>query len=166
RAAVEAYVDTARRQTEVERLSTVKEKTGVFTGAYARNLFSDKDISIWIADYVLMGYGTGAIMAAPGQDQRDFEFATKYGLEIPRVTAPADGAPPPADRAFTEPGVAINSGFLNGMPTVEAIGAVCKYAGDHESGKPTISYRMRDWLISRQRYWGCPIPIVYCKNKC
>ena len=164
RAAVEDYVAQARRQSEIERLSTVKEKTGVFTGAYARNLFSGTEIPIWIADYVLMGYGTGAIMAAPGEDQRDFEFATRYSLEIPVVTAPADGSPAPTDRAFPEDGVSVNSGFLNGMKTADAIRAVCKYAEEHEIGRPTISYRMRDWLISRQRYWGCPIPIVYCKR--
>jgi leucyl-tRNA synthetase len=162
RSAVDEYVAAARRQTEIERLSTVKEKTGVFTGAYARNLFSNKEIPIWIADYVLMGYGTGAIMAAPGEDQRDFEFATKYGLEIPVVTAPADGGTAPADRAFSERGIAVNSGFLNGMKTADAIRAVCEYAEEHEIGRPTVTYRMRDWLISRQRYWGCPIPIVYC----
>ena len=145
-------------------MSTAKEKSGVFTGAYAHNVFTDKDIPIWIADYVLMGYGTGAIMAAPGEDQRDFEFATKYGLPIPRVTAPADGTAPPADRAFTEPGIAINSGFLNGKKTAEAITAVCQYAEKNGIGRATINYRMRDWLISRQRYWGCPIPIVYCKT--
>jgi leucyl-tRNA synthetase len=164
RTEVENYVAQARRQSEIERLSTVKEKTGVFTGASARNLFSHKEIPIWIADYVLMGYGTGAIMAAPGEDQRDFEFAKKYGLEIPVVTAPADGTAAPADRAFTEYGVAVNSGFLDGMKTEDAIRAVCKYAEEHEIGRPTVSYRMRDWLISRQRYWGCPIPIVYCEK--
>src|SRR5438874_12593495 len=94
REAVEQYVAQARRQSEIERMSTAKEKTGVFTGAYAHNVFTGRDIPIWIADYVLMGYGTGAIMGAPGQDQRDFEFATRYGLEIPRVTAPADGSEP------------------------------------------------------------------------
>jgi len=166
RAAVESYVRDARRQSEIERLSTVKEKTGVFTGASAHNVFTGKDIPIWIADYVLMGYGTGAIMGAPGQDQRDYEFATKYELEIPRVTAPADGNAPPPDRAFTDYGVAVNSGFLDGMSTANAIRAVCKYAEEHELGKPTVSYRLRDWLISRQRYWGCPIPIVYCKGSC
>jgi leucyl-tRNA synthetase len=164
RAAVEAYVADARRQTEIERMSAVKEKTGVFTGAFARNVFTGMDIPIWIADYVLMGYGTGAIMAAPGEDQRDFEFAKKYGLEIPRVTAPPDGSTPPADLAYTEHGIAINSGFLNGMTTVEAIAAVSKYVEQKKIGSATISYRMRDWLISRQRYWGCPIPIVYCKT--
>jgi leucyl-tRNA synthetase len=164
RAEVKNYVAQARRQSEIERLSTVKEKTGVFIGAYAHNLFSNKEIPIWIADYVLMGYGTGAIMAAPGEDQRDFEFARKYGLEIPVVTAPADGTAGPSDRAFTEYGVAVNSGFLDGMKTEDAIRAVCKYAEEHEIGHPTVSYRMRDWLISRQRYWGCPIPIVYCEK--
>ncbi|MGH8012953.1 MAG: leucine--tRNA ligase [Candidatus Binataceae bacterium] len=164
RAAVDEYVAQARRQSEIERLSTVKEKTGVFTGAYAHNLFTNRDIPIWIADYVLMGYGTGAIMAAPGEDQRDFEFARKYGLEIPIVTAPADGGAPPADRAYSDHGVAINSGFLDGMETADAIRAVCRYAEEHGFGGPTISYRMRDWLISRQRYWGCPIPIVYCEK--
>ncbi len=164
RAMVESYVADARRQTEIERMSTAKEKSGVFTGAHAHNVFTDKDIPIWIADYVLMGYGTGAIMAAPGEDQRDFEFATKYRLEIPRVTAPADGTAPSADRAFSDHGIAINSGFLNGKKTAEAITAVCQYAEKHGIGRATINYRMRDWLISRQRYWGCPIPIVYCKT--
>jgi leucyl-tRNA synthetase len=159
---VDQYVTEARRQSDIERLSTVKEKTGVFTGAYARNLFSNEEIPIWIADYVLMGYGTGAIMAAPGEDQRDFEFAEKYGLPIPVVTAPAVGSPSPADRAYTEYGIAVNSGFLNGLSTEDAIRAVCEYAEQHEIGRRTVSYRMRDWLISRQRYWGCPIPIVYC----
>ena len=164
RAKVEAYAVDARRQTEIERMSTAKEKSGVFTGAYAHNVFTGKDIPIWIADYVLMGYGTGAIMAAPGEDQRDFEFATKYSLPIPRVTASADGTAPPPDRAFTDPGIAINSDFLNGKTTGEAIAAVAKYAEQRGIGRPTINYRMRDWLISRQRYWGCPIPIVYCKT--
>jgi leucyl-tRNA synthetase len=164
RAAVEEYVAQARRQSEIERLSTVKEKTGVFTGAYALNLFTNQEIPVWIADYVLMGYGTGAIMAAPGEDQRDFEFATKYALPIPVVTAPADGSSAPSDCAFADFGVAVNSGFLNGMKTDDAIRAVCKYAEEHEIGRSTVSYRMRDWLISRQRYWGCPIPIVYCEK--
>src|SRR5579875_2039457 len=165
RGAVQSYIEQARRQSEIERLSTVKEKTGVFTGAYAINPFTGREIPIWIADYVLMGYGTGAIMAAPGEDQRDFEFARKYGLEIPRVTAPADGSELLTDRAFTDYGVAINSGFLDGKPTAEALAMVCRYAEEKGLGKRTVSYRMRDWLISRQRYWGCPIPIVYC-TKC
>jgi leucyl-tRNA synthetase len=166
RAAVESYVAEARRQSEIERLSTVKEKTGVFTGAYARNAFNNKDVPIWIADYVLMGYGTGAIMGAPGEDQRDFEFATKYGIEIPRVTAPLDGSAPPPDHAFSDYGVAINSDFLNGMTTAEAIKAICRWIEEKRIGRATVSYRMRDWLISRQRYWGCPIPVIYCKRAC
>jgi leucyl-tRNA synthetase len=160
---IEAYAAQARRQSDIERLSTVKEKTGVFTGAYAQNPFSGKDVPIWIADYVLMGYGTGAIMAAPGEDQRDYDFAKKYKLDIPVVTAPADGSPGPSDRAYTEYGVAINSGFLNGLKSTEAIRAVCKYVDEDGFGRATVTYRMRDWLISRQRYWGCPIPIIYCK---
>ncbi len=164
RSEVETYVSQARRQSDIERLSTAKEKTGVFTGAYARNPFSGKDVPIWIADYVLMGYGTGAIMAAPGEDQRDYEFAKKYGLEIPVVTTPADGSVTPVDCAFTDHGIAVNSGFLNGMKTDDAIRAVCKYVEEHGFGRATVSYRMRDWLISRQRYWGCPIPIIYCKK--
>jgi len=163
RAAIRAYVESARRQSEIERLSTVKEKTGVFTGAYARNLFTNEDIPIWIADYVLMGYGTGAIMAAPGEDQRDFEFATKYGLPIPVVTAPLEGTGP-SDRAFPEHGVAINSGFLNGLRTAAAIKAVCNHIEERGWGKATVSYRMRDWGISRQRYWGAPIPMIHCKR--
>ncbi|HTR61584.1 MAG TPA: leucine--tRNA ligase [Candidatus Binataceae bacterium] len=164
RSAVESYVNSARVQSDIERLSTAKEKTGVFTGAYAHNVFTGKDIPIWIADYVLMGYGTGAIMAAPGEDQRDFEFASKYGIEIPRVTAPLDGSAPPTDRAFSDHGITINSAFLNGKPTAEALREVCRYAEEHGIGKATVSYRIRDWNISRQRYWGCPIPIVYCKG--
>jgi leucyl-tRNA synthetase len=152
RAAVDRYVNEARRQSDIERMSTIKEKTGVAIGAYAHNVFTNRDIPIWIADYVLMGYGTGAIMGAPGQDQRDFEFASKYGLEIPRVTTPADGSAPPADR--------------DRMATADAIHAVCKFAEEKELGCATVGYRMRDWLISRQRYWGCPIPIVYCEREC
>jgi leucyl-tRNA synthetase len=166
RPAVEQYVGQARRQSEVERLSTAKEKTGVFTGAYAHNPFIDRDIPIWIADYVLMSYGTGAIMAAPGEDQRDYEFASKYGLEIPRVTGPASGGEPEPGCAFTEHGVTINSGFITGLPTDQAIDAVCRWVEERRIGRRTVSYRMRDWLISRQRYWGCPIPIIYCKGAC
>src|ERR1700722_7260959 len=164
RAAVEEYVTDARRQTEFERLSTVKEKIGVFTSSYTHNRFSNNDSPFFNASNVLMGYGTGAIMAAPGEDDRDFKFAKKYGLEIPVVTAPADGSSAPTDRAFSDRGVAINSGFLNGMKTDDAIRAICKYAEEHGFGKATVTYRMRDWLISRQRYWGCPIPILYCKT--
>ncbi len=166
RVAVEEYVAKARRQSEIERLSLVKEKTGVFTGAYAQNVFTGRPVPVWVADYVLMGYGCGAIMGAPGEDQRDFEFARSYGLEIPRVTVAADASQPPADRAFEDYGVTVNSGFLDGMPTAEAIRAVCRWAEEHETGRSAVSYRMRDWLISRQRYWGAPIPIIYCAGSC
>src|SRR5260370_17673035 len=110
--AVEEYVAQARRQSEIERLSTVKEKTGVFTGAYARNLFSGKDVPIWIADYVLMSYGTGAIMGAHGEDQRDYEFPKKYGLEAPPGTGPADARAPPAECAFYDYALPVNSTLL------------------------------------------------------
>ncbi|HEY2664026.1 MAG TPA: leucine--tRNA ligase, partial [Candidatus Binataceae bacterium] len=163
RAAVDRYVAAARRESEIERLSTTKEKTGVFTGAFAKNLFSGQQIPIWIADYVLVTYGTGAIMGAPGQDQRDYEFAKKSDLPIPRVTAPIDGSLP-EDRAFTDYGVGLNSGFLDGLKTADAIRAVCTYAVENKLGRATVTYRMRDWNISRQRYWGCPIPIVYCER--
>ncbi len=166
RSTVEEYVERARRESEIERLSALREKTGVFTGAFAYNPFTQRNIPIWIADYVLMGYGTGAIMAAPGEDQRDFEFATRYGLEIPVVTAPADGSPPEPGRAFAAHGVTVNSGFLTGMPTVAAIEAVCRFVEERGLGRRAVSYRMRDWLISRQRYWGAPIPVVYCKSGC
>jgi leucyl-tRNA synthetase len=164
RAEVERYVTAAKRESEIERLSTAREKTGVFTGAYALNPFNNREVPIWIADYVLMGYGTGAIMAVPGGDQRDYEFAARYGLDIPRVVAPADGSAPDLTRAFTEPGIAINSGFLDGMKTADAIRAVCRRVEEMGIGRATVAYRMRDWLISRQRYWGCPIPIIYCQS--
>jgi leucyl-tRNA synthetase len=163
---VEAYVAQARVQTEIERMSTAADKTGVFTGAHAHNVFSGRDIPIWIADYVLMGYGTGAIMAAPGQDQRDYAFATRYGLDIPRVTAPANGTRPPEDRAYTEPGITIASGFITGQPTAQAIDSVCRHAEENGIGSRKVTYRLRDWLISRQRYWGAPIPIVHCTSGC
>ncbi len=154
---VEAYVTQARRQSEIERLSTVKEKTGVFTGAYARNLFSQQDIPIWIADYVLMGYGTGAIMARARRGPARLRIRRKVRTrDSARHRAARRQPAPPPDRAFTEHGVTVNSGFLNGMKTADAIRAVCRYVEEHGIGRPTVSYRMRDWLISRQRYWGVP----------
>ncbi len=165
KAAVDAYIDQARRMTEIERLSTEKEKTGVFTGGYVTNPLNGEQIPVWIADYVLMGYGAGAIMGVPAHDQRDFEFARKFGIPIRQVICP-EGEEPSDPAAWTEaksqPGVMINSGPFDGTPADEAIAKVTKYIEEQGIGKFMVTYRLRDWLISRQRYWGAPIPIVYC----
>ncbi len=165
RAEVDAYVDQARHMTEIERMSIEKEKTGVFTGGYVTNPVSGEQVPVWIADYVLMGYGSGAIMGVPAHDQRDFEFARKFGIPIRQVILP-EGEAPSDPSTWTEakeaPGVMINSGPFDGTPADEAIARVTRYIEEHGIGKFTVSYRLRDWLISRQRYWGAPIPIVYC----
>ncbi len=165
KAEVDAYVDAARHMTEIERMSTEKEKTGVFTGGYVTNPVNGEQVPVWIADYVLMGYGSGAIMGVPAHDERDFEFARKFGIPIREVIRPVDE--PASDPAtWTEakiaPGEMVNSGQFDGTPGDEAIAKVTHYLEQHGVGKFTVSYRLRDWLISRQRYWGAPIPIVYC----
>ncbi len=170
RAAVDAYRTQAARATEIERLSDTREKTGVFTGGYAVNPVNGARIPVWIADYVLSTYGTGAIMAVPAHDQRDFDFARKYGLEIIPVIQPEgeplDGAT--MDAAYVGPGVMINSAQFNGTPVTAAkgfanpsIGAVADWLAERGVGAKSINYRLRDWLISRQRYWGAPIPAVF-----
>ncbi len=165
REAVRAYVEAARRASEIERLSTEREKTGVFTGAYVTNLFNGKPVPVWIADYVLATYGTGAVMGVPGHDQRDFEFAQKYGLPVVYVfDDPATGQAPEPTAAMPHGGRMINSGPFDGTPDAEAIPAVVRYAEEHGYGRGTVTYRLRDWLISRQRMWGAPIPIVYCET--
>ncbi len=172
KAAVDAYVAAAASLTEIERSSEVREKTGVFTGGYAINPVNQTRVPIWIADYVLITYGTGAIMAVPAHDQRDFEFARKFGLEIMPVIQPADLAEPLTAVAMTEayvgPGRMINSGPIDGTPVNTekgrknpSIEAAIKWLEDHNAGSEAINYRLRDWLISRQRYWGSPIPIIY-----
>ena len=158
---VEEYIDSIKSLTEIERTSTVKEKTGVFTGAYAINPVNDKKIPIWIADYVLLTYGTGAIMAVPGQDERDWEFAEKFNLPIIRTVQPSEDFD---GKAFLGDGPAINSDFLDGLFVDDAKKKIIKWLEEKEIGKATINYRLRDWLISRQRYWGTPIPIIYCEK--
>ena len=162
RAEVEAYVFQARRQTEIERLSTEKERTGVFTGAYAINPMNGERVPIYIADYVLMTYGTGAIMAVPAHDERDFDFAKKYGLPIPVVIAPDGWDGSPLKEAYVGEGTMVNSGPFNGMRSTEAWHAIADYMEKHGIGERKVNYRLHDWLVSRQRYWGAPIPIVYC----
>ncbi len=160
--AVEACVLQARRASEIERLSAEREKTGVPIGAYCVNRFNGERVPIFIADYVLMGYGTGAVMAVPAHDERDFAFAKKHGLPVKVVLTPPDWKGGDLATAYTGQGAMVNSGRFNGTPGDKAFDAVAAYAEQQGIGKRTVSYRMRDWLISRQRYWGTPIPIIYC----
>jgi leucyl-tRNA synthetase len=162
RAELDAYVERARKQTEIERLSTQREKTGVFTGAYCRNLLSGKDVPIWIADYALLWYGTGAVMGVPAHDERDFEFAKKYRLPIPVVIAPSNWDRGELKEAYVEPGTMVNSGQFDGLPNEEGKRAIAEFIEEQGLGKRTVSYRLRDYLISRQRYWGTPIPMIHC----
>ncbi|UUV28159.1 leucine--tRNA ligase [Amycolatopsis roodepoortensis] len=155
--AITAYRDAASRKSELDRQEN-KEKTGVFTGSYAVNPADGKEIPIFVADYVLMGYGTGAIMAVPGQDARDWEFAEKFGLEIIRTVQPTEGFD---GKAFTGDGPAINSGFLDGMGVDEAKKTMIGWLEENDHGRGTVQYKLRDWLFSRQRYWGEPFPVVY-----
>jgi leucyl-tRNA synthetase len=155
--AVAAYRRAASMKSELDRQEN-KDKTGVFVGAYATNPVNGKQIPVFIADYVLMGYGTGAIMAVPGQDQRDWDFATAFGLPIVRTVKPGEGFD---GEAYTGEGPAINSGFLDGMAIDEAKKTIIAWLEEHGHGRGTIQYKLRDWLFSRQRYWGEPFPIVY-----
>jgi leucyl-tRNA synthetase len=164
KAEVKAYIEKSRRQTDIERLSSDKEKDGVFTGAYVTNRLNGERVPIWIADYVLATYGTGAVMAVPAHDERDFAFAKKYGIPIRTVITPPDWKGEELEQAYTEQGKMVNSGQFNGTDSGEGIKAVTRFLEEKGWGKGTVSYRMRDWLISRQRYWGAPIPMVYCEK--
>jgi leucyl-tRNA synthetase len=164
RAEVEAYIARTRRQSEIERLSTEREKDGVFIGAYCTNRLNGEEVPIWIADYVLLGYGTGAVMAVPAHDERDFAFAKKYGLSIPVVIAPPGWDGSELEEAYIEPGTMVNSGQFDGLPSQQGIEAVSDFLEKKGWGKRTVSYKLRDWLISRQRYWGAPIPMIYCEK--
>lgn len=165
-AAVKAYQEECQHKSEIERTSLTKEKTGVFTGCYGINPVNGKKIPIFISDYVMMDYGTGAIMAVPAHDQRDFEFAKKFDLDIVPVV---DSQNPEIDinnltEAFAAEGTMINSGKYTGMNNKEAIEEITKDLEADGLGKAQVNYKLRDWLISRQRYWGCPIPMVYCEE--
>ncbi|MBQ4339827.1 MAG: leucine--tRNA ligase [Firmicutes bacterium] len=164
--AVRAYIEEASHKNDIERTSTVGEKTGVFTGRYAINPFTEKEIPIYVTDYVLMGYGTGIVMGVPGHDQRDFDFAKKFDLPIVPVVDPGD---PEIDvnnlqAACAAEGTLINSGEYNGMNNKVAIEKLTELVEEKGIGKKSINYRLRDWLISRQRYWGTPIPMIYCEH--
>jgi len=161
RARVETYQKEASRQSEIERTSTVKEKTGVFTGAYAINPVNGREIPIWISDYVLITYGTGSIMAVPAHDERDFAFARKFHLPIiPVLEYPKDHDI--EHEAYMEDGKHINSEFLDGLNKEDALAKMYAWLEENHVGKKTTTYKLRDWLVSRQRYWGAPIPIIYC----
>ncbi len=162
RARVREYVERARKETEIERMSTEREKTGVATGGFAINPVNGEKISIWVADYVLVTYGTGAIMAVPAHDERDFAFAQKYGLPVREVIAPARGGGEDLREAYVGPGVMVNSGQFDGLDSKTGFDRVIAWLEEKGIGKRSVKYKLRDWLISRQRYWGCPIPIVYC----
>src|SRR5690625_1821436 len=160
RKAVQAYVEEVENKPEIERTDASKEKTGAFTGAYAINPANNEQVPIWISDYVLMSYGTGAIMAVPAHDERDYEFASKYDIPIVEVVKGGNIE----EAAYTGDGEHVNSQFLNGLHTEEAITTMIDWLEDEGKGKREVTYRLRDWLFSRQRYWGEPIPIIHWED--
>ncbi|WP_418752928.1 leucine--tRNA ligase, partial [Faecalitalea cylindroides] len=160
KAEVEAYKAACATKSELERTQLNKDKTGVFTGAYAINPVNGKEIPIWISDYVLASYGTGAIMAVPAHDTRDYEFAKKFGIKIIPVLEGGNIE----EEAWTQDGVHINSGFLDGLNKEDAINAMIDWLEEHNCGKKHVNYRLREWIFARQRYWGEPIPIVHMED--
>ncbi|MEQ9620764.1 leucine--tRNA ligase [Coleofasciculus chthonoplastes] len=166
KAEVDAFINEVTQESELERTAEDKPKRGIPTGGKAINPFTGEEIPIWIADYVLYEYGTGAVMGVPAHDARDFQFATEQTLPIKTVIVPADAADPKAEpkQAYTEPGVVVNSDLFNGMESIAAKEEIVKYAERKGWGKARVQYRLRDWLISRQRYWGAPIPVIYCPD--
>ncbi len=171
KAAVEAYQKACSSKSDMDRGDLNKDKSGVFTGAYAINPVNEEKIPVWIADYVMMGYGTGAIMAVPAHDERDWEFACRFDLEIKVVVSPNDSMgsvyhdPTYLTAATTEHGIARNSGFLDGLPTAEAKATMIDWLESNSKGKRRVQYKLRDWLFSRQRYWGEPFPILWKNGK-
>jgi leucyl-tRNA synthetase len=162
REAVEQYRETSKKQTEIERLSTVREKTGVFTGAYAINPATGEKVPIWIADYVLAGYGTGCVMAVPAHDERDYEFAKKYELPIRRVIKGGEGVDDTLP--FVDDGTLVDSAEFSGTGSEEARRGIVLKLQKEGKGELKVNYRLRDWLVSRQRYWGSPIPVIHCEH--
>lgn len=157
---VQAYCEQAAAKSDLERTDLAKDKTGVFTGAYAIHPITQKHIPIWVSDYVLIGYGTGAVMAVPAHDERDYEFAQKFSLPIQSVVKSADAVS--EEGCFVAAGIACHSDFLDGQTTAQAKKTMSDYLEQHQLGKRAVNYRLRDWIFSRQRYWGEPIPIIHC----
>ncbi|HHS12945.1 MAG TPA: leucine--tRNA ligase [bacterium] len=161
---VNQYVEAATHKTEIDRTSTEKEKTGVFTGAVCVNPVNNEELPVWIADYVLVSYGTGAVMAVPGHDERDFQFAHTFNLPVREVISPDGSLHETLENAYVEPGIMVRSGPFNGTHSDAGIQNVIDYLNEKGWGGSRVNYKLRDWLISRQRYWGAPIPVIHCRQ--